>query len=611
MDDARSMTAEVHRLIEAGRLNRARELCERLVKMQPRSAEMHALFSAVALRQQDMPAAQEHADKALELAPDHAGVVTHAGVLHFTSGRLDQAIELMEKAAVLAPAHPGIRINLCQMHFDKRQLRRAMVHTDAALAIDPASPAFITRKATLLQNLGRGEESRRLLEDALQRVAPPASAMIAEMLASNLNYLPDQDAGAVFAAHRRAGDLIEGTVRRLPLVRCADRPNGSGADGRLRLGVLSSDLRGHSVGYFAECLLRHLDRGAFDVLVYNTSEREDDKMAVLRALEPNWKDHLQTPPEELARVIRADRVDILLDLHGFTMQHRLQTVACRPAPLQVTYAGYPNTPGMRSIDYRVVSSITDPPGPLGGVDGRPSPDDLSVERLVRLDPSFLCYTPPQPADLTDVAPLPVRHDPAAEGRLTLGCLNAIMKINEPTLRVWAQILARLPEARLLIKNASMLGPDGPAELSARFDAVGVDPGRLVIIGEWPQRREHLRTYHRVDLALDTFPYNGCTTTFESLLMGVPVVSRAGEAHCARMGLMILSALGLEDLLVARSAEEYVDKVVALAGDHDRLAELRAGLRQRLLASPLCDGPGFADRFGRMLKDLWQQAVAQG
>ena len=359
-------------------------------------------------------------------------------------------------------------------------------------------------------------------------------------------------------------------------------PRRREAPARCRVGLLSADLRRHSAAYFVEPLLEHLDRERFELVVYSASPKRDEVTRRLEAYPAAWRWVADLDAAGLDAAIRADDLDVLVELSGLTVGQRLDGLVRRPARVQATYLGYPNTTGCRFIDARFVDSLTDPPGA----------EALHVERLERLESCFLCFKPGP--ETPAVRP----RDPASP--LTFGCFGAVSKYNESTLYAWARVLAAVPGSRLLLKARGLREERARDDVRQRLRMYGVAPDRVDIRGPLDDTTEHLAAYHDVDLALDTFPYHGTTTTCEAMLMGVPTVTRVGDRHAARVGLSLNSAVGLRDLC-ADDEGGYVAAAIALAQDRARLADLRGTLRDRLLASPLGDGPGFGRRFGAALE----------
>jgi predicted O-linked N-acetylglucosamine transferase (SPINDLY family) len=299
--------------------------------------------------------------------------------------------------------------------------------------------------------------------------------------------------------------------------------------------------------------------------------------------------------DQLAAQIREDGIDILVDLAGHTSGHRLGAFARKPAPLQVSWLGYPDTTGLSAIDYRLTDSIVDPPG---------AADGFSSERLVRLPDGFHCYTPSDAAP--DVAPLPAEKN----GFVTFGSFNNLSKVNRGVLDAWADVLGRISGSRLVLKSRWLHMPEVCERIRKLLEQRGVARDRIELVAKLPTSAEHLALYGDIDIALDTFPYNGATTTCEALWMGVPVVTLAGDRHAARLGASMLSRVGLEGL-VADRPQDYVEAATRLATDLPALARLRADLRGRVAASPLCDGPGFTRQLEAAFRTMWREWCARG
>ena len=355
---------------------------------------------------------------------------------------------------------------------------------------------------------------------------------------------------------------------------------------------MSSDLRQHSILYFLEPLLEHLDRSRFEVVCYHTCLEEDAVSRRLRGLCTLWRHEPRTAPTPLASLIRSDGVDVLIELAGHTDGHRLAAVHMRPAPLQMTWLGYPNTTGVAAVDERIVDSITDP--------AELDADARATEKLLRLDPCFLCYRPP--GDVPAVVPRPI------DGPIVLGCFGAMQKVSEPCVALWAAALAAIPGSRLLVKNRAMNEAAPRQLILSRLAAGGIGPERVEMRPWAGEINEHLRVYGEVDIALDSTPYNGTTTTCEALYMGVPVVTLAGQVHAARVGASLLNAAGL-GTMVARDPVHFAAIAAATAADRGALAVLRASLRSRVAGSVLCDERAYVARFGGAIRESWRRRCA--
>ncbi|MDH4189978.1 MAG: tetratricopeptide repeat protein, partial [Betaproteobacteria bacterium] len=400
-----------------------------------------------------------------------------------------------------------------------------------------------------------------------------------------LQYSQDVGPEELYAEHQRYGARFA-----KPYVAPRAEPLGGR---RLRIGYLSPDFRFHVVACFIEPILENHDRGRFEVFCYHNHRVEDQVTERLRGFAEHWVDCVYQSDEELAQRIREDRIDILVDLTGHTMDNRLSVFAMKPAPVQVTYLGYPNTTGLSAIDYRLTDARVDPPGEA---------DRLSAEQLIRLPHSYFCYRPLDSAPA--VNPLPA----LAAGRVTFGCFNNFPKVSNAFLDAVARIMQRVPGSRLLLKAKPLAVAEVAHRVRRHFAGFGVDATRLDLRGWTPKVDGHLSIYQEVDIALDSFPYNGATTSCEALWMGVPVVSVLGNRHAARVGSSLLHAVDLENL-VAEDVEQYIEIAAALAGDLEALAQLRAGLRERVRSSSLMDGAGFTRALEDNYLEFWRRAAS--
>ncbi|MDB5876203.1 MAG: repeat-containing protein, partial [Ramlibacter sp.] len=359
-------------------------------------------------------------------------------------------------------------------------------------------------------------------------------------------------------------------------------------DRRLRVGYVSPNFSRHSVGYFIEPVIASHDRTAYEIHCYYTNREADDTTARIEASAERWRHVHGMSDDALARLIAEDRIDVLVDLAGHTSLGRLPVFARKPAPVQLTWLGYPDTTGVSAIDYRVTDRTADP----AGAEAR------HTERLLRIPGVFLCYQPPFDA------PAVTLRETAPED-VVFCSFNLLEKVNAPTIGMWARILRELPGSRLLMK-AELLRHDPTAQrVRESFAAHGIDESRIELVTWVEDRAAHLDLYGRADIALDTFPYNGTTTTCEAMWMGVPVVTLAGEAHMSRVGATLLTAAGLGDL-VAQSPEAYVDAAVRLSRDPERRRALRSSLRTRLRASPLLDHAGFTRKLEASVRGAWRE-----
>jgi protein O-GlcNAc transferase len=597
----------------------ARAAAERAVAMLPSRAETHDTLRSVYLALGQPDKALPPALRAAELAPDHPGVLSCCADVLFTVGNKDQAVDFFRKALALEEANPDRWIDLAAVLLRLNRLIDAQELLERAIAAHPANRALPFRLASAYMEQGRSDMAARLLADAL--LTDLSDPQLAGFLCTVSNYMDPPDRTQIIARHRNFGRIVDLLDRQPRLAHTLPpaRPDGSfpgrGRDGRLRVGFLSSDLRSHSVAFFAEPLLTALPMNRFEVAVFATSPVEDDTTrrlrAVMRQRDPQalWAGVARQDGFSLARTIADAKIDILIELNGLTAGNRYDALRFKPAPLIITYLGYPNTTGLSAIDLRIVDSITDPPAPH-----TPSSDAASTERLVRLDPCFLCYRPPtiDPASPDPGLPDPSRDtaDPSLPA-ITFASFNTLTKLGQSCVETWSRVLHEVPGSRLLIKSGPLGDERTRVATAQRFARHNIDASRLILRGFNTSTRDHLAEYRRVDIALDTFPYAGTTTTCEAILMGVPVVSLCppDALHATRVGGSLLAQVNLSDL-AAPTPDAFVRTAVALARDSARRADLRRSLRASLLSSPLCNVPAFTTRFADTLTSAWQTHRSQ-
>lgn len=569
-------------------------LLAQAARRSPRDAEAAYYHGMVLVQAGRVPEGIDELARASRLRPGDAATLVALGNALMMVDQADasaqrhrEAIRLNPKGPSAGPAKVGLALALARsLRFEEA----AEVAREATLLMPDAMQAW-GNLYSALRDAGRIEEGLAVLREATKRL--PKDASLLSHLLAGLNYSPSTDASEARALAERFGSLL-GPEDRIVFT------NSKDPDRPLRVAFLSSDLRTHSVAFFVEPILRALDRASILPIVYSTSPKkpgaadEDATTARLRSLTHEWHEVRDLSTEDLVRRIRADAIDVLVELNGHTHGHRLPVLARRAAPVQATYLGYPGTTGVPAIDARFIDAITDPPGA----------EACATESLVRLAGCFLCYSPL--IDAGEVTPLPS----LVSGHITFGSFNSMPKVTSQVLDLWARVLKSIPGSRLIIKNRALADPRVSQRVLGDLETRGITADRITTQGQRPSQVEHLREYARIDLALDTFPYNGTTTTCEALWMGVPVVTLRGTTHAGRVGASLLSGVGLQDL-IADSSDAYVRRAVELATDPAGLASLRVGMRDRLTRSRLLDASAFAREFSRAIRGLWQTWCATG
>lgn len=571
----------------AGKLPEAVDSYRQAIRLKPDNASFHSNLGNALAEQGALDDAIVSLQRAVSLRPDFADVyfnlgcaLKDRGLQEKDVGRLGDAIKNFRAVVRLKPdfAEGYYNLGATLAHMD--ELAEAEACYRKALHIKPEYAEACGNLANIFLAQGRLDEAEESYRKTLTIKSDYVGAHSNLLLC--LNY-SDRDAAAVLAEHRRWADM-HGAFESP-----AQHSNTPEPNRRLRIGYVSPDLRMHSVVSFMEALLANHDLGTVESICYADVKRPDAMTGRLRSLAGAWRDICGKSDDEVANMIRQDSIDILIDLAGHMANNRLLVFARKPAPVQVTYLGYPNTTGLPVMDYRLTDNLADPVDSPG----------LYTEELVRLPNCFLCYLPPREAP--PVSPLPVD----TVDYITFGSFNNLAKVTPVVVAHWASILQAVPDSRLVLKSRALRDKTACERYRALFTGHGIADERLELIGWTASTEEHLALYHRVDVALDTFPYNGTTTTCEALWMGVPVIVLAGAQHAGRVGVSLLGAVGLTEL-VADSLDGYRQLAITLAGDVDRLAEMRRQLRTRLSASPLCDGPQFARNVEKAYRDMWRQ-----
>jgi len=356
---------------------------------------------------------------------------------------------------------------------------------------------------------------------------------------------------------------------------------------------VSGDMRTHSVGHFLEGVLSHIDPARIELIAYPTNPDEDELTARIRPFFSVWKPLVGLNDGDAARLIHSDGVHVLVDVSGFTAHNRLPVFAWKPAPVQVTWLGLPNTTGMKEMDYV-----------LGDLQATPPENEHHFSEAVwRMPDSYVCFSaPPYPIE---VAPLPA----LSTGYVTFGSFNNLTKMNDAVVELWARILLAVPNSRLYLKTNQLSNAVINEQTLRRFGSHGIAPERLLLRGKLGSIADHLAEYNKVDVALDTFPYPGVTTSVEALWMGVPVLTLHGDRFLSLTAKSVAHHAGLPDW-VAIDKDEYVAKAVSFTSNLESLAALRASLRQQVLASPLFDAPRFARNFEDALWGMWHAGVTE-
>lgn len=506
-----------------------------------------------------------------------------------SEGLLSESADAFRSALDVSPDHLPSIVELGRTFYFQALMDDSIEQYCKALRLNPHDAVVHNNLGIVFQEQGRTDDAIFEYKRALE--LDPGYAMAHSNLLRCLNFHPALENESLFEAHR-SFETMHGTLRRSCSVTFS---NSRDSERVLRIGYVSPDLGNHSVAAFVISVFASHDRNKFQVFCYSDREKEDECSERIKQGVDVWHRTAGVSDEKLFSLIRADAIDILVDLAGHTGGNRLPLFAMRPAPLQVTWLGYPNTTGLAAMDYRIVDAVSDPPGDA---------DRYHSETLVRLPNGFLCFDPPTYAPA--VSPLPMLKN----GFVTFGSFNALAKITDEAISLWLSILGRVPGSRFLFKNRCLFDESTRNKLFKKFAAHGVSSDRIMMTPFTATREEHLACYGHLDISLDTFPYNGTTTTCESLWMGVPVVGLLGNRHASRVTASILTRLEL-DSLVANDTDECVELAVHLAGKPELLELLRFGLREKMRNSSLCNGKVFFSELGEAYRQMWQKWCLEG
>ncbi len=570
-------------LKEQGQPGEAERGYRRAIELVPGLVGAYAELGALLCERDEDEAAAAVADAVLAAGPREEAAYLVAAQILQSLGRLEAAEAALRRFLAVAPQSAAALNALGGVLWERAAYAESLAACEQAARLQPNAAAPWARIGVMRKEQGRVEEALVAFRKAI--ALEPASAALHSNLVTTLNCSPGVSPEEIWAESRRWNQKFG----HVPHTRVEPHGNDPAPERRLRIGYVSADFRRHSVAAFFEPLLAAHDRSGFEIVCYAELARLDATSKRIRDGADIWRNTAGQGDRQFAAQVRRDGIDILVDLGGHTAHNRLCGFALRPAPLQVTWLGYPNTTGLDAMDYRITDAICDPP------DDRATPHS---ERPLRLARGFHCYGPP--ADAPEVAPPPS----TGNGFVTFGSFNNLAKTTPEVVAIWSELLRAVPEARLLLKSRALADGATRKRYRALFAAQGVAAERIDMAGHIESTGGHLGAYGRIDIALDTFPYNGTTTTCEALWMGVPVVTLTADRPAGRVGASLLTQAGLETA-VATAPAEFFEAATALAANPQRLADLRAGLRGRLKRSCLMDRAAFARSIETAYRGIWR------
>lgn len=575
-------------LMALGRLDEALETLKKAVAHAPENAAMHFNLGNVFSERKDWAEAKTAYKTAVSLTPDQAQAWCQLGLACAQMDDIHGAQNAYEKTLSLEPQHAQALYNLANIHRDSGHLGEAEALLRHALNARKDYAKAWNSLGTLLGDMARSDEAMEAFDLAVDYA--PESAAYASNRLCGLQYTSGITNARLAEAHAEWYWLhIATTVEALEATETTPDP-----DRTLRVGFLSPDFGAHPVGYLTAPLFEHLDQTRIETTIFSSRPEvyEDDMSQRIRMACGSWQTVDGLDDSAMADTIKRTEIDILFDMSGQTAGHHLAVFAHKPAPIQISWAGYVGTTGLPAMDYV-----------LG--DGTQFPEEAAkhyCETPLEMPDGYICYAPPSYAP--DVAPLPALE----VGHVTFGCLNNPGKLNSDVIETYANILGQVPNSKLLFRFRGIDDAAVHAPLVQQFKTHGIESSRLIFEGNAPHI-EFLATYNRIDIALDTFPYSGGLTTCEALWMGVPTVAILGDTFAGRHAATHLRTAGYAEMLTT-TKEEMIAKAITLASDIDGLSAMRLDMRYQVETSPLCDGPRFAKAFTSVMRSAWQTWCAQ-
>ncbi|PXX42461.1 tetratricopeptide repeat protein [Undibacterium pigrum] len=564
--------------LEQGDLAQAESCNLRALEYDPKFTLAHVNLAQIYTSNAQFSKAEASYRKALELDKDNAIYHSYLGKLFFEQRRYDDAQTCYQKALQLDPNSIPALLELGQLHMTFGRATEARSCFDQAIKLRPDLAHAHNSLGALYDDQGMIPEAVTAYRRALE-YQPDFPEAYGNLLFS-LNYHPDLSAEEIFAAYQEYERRFAARLYQLWRPHTNSREPGR----RLKIGYVSPDMRRHPVQHFLEPLLAQHDKSQFEIYAYAELTSEDNVSTRFRALVDHWVPTRNMSDDAMAEKIRADGIDILMDIAGHTGNNRLRVMARKPAPVSLTWLGYAYSTGLRAVDYFLSDAVFAPP----------EANHLFAEQIWRVDTPSLVYRPAE--GMGECSPLPALNN----GYVTIGTLSRAVRINHKVIRVWASILKRLENSRLVIDSGNFKDEAMRKSMEDKFVALGIEPSRLQIGAHSPP----WDIVRSIDIGLDCFPHNSGTTLFETLYLGVPFVTLASRPSMGRLGSTVLSGLGRPEW-IARTEEEYVDKVVALASNLPELSAIRAGLRMQMKNSPLMDEAGFCHKVENAYREMWK------
>ena len=575
-------------LQELEQLDKALNSYEQAIQLKPDFAEAYNNRGNALKEIGQVDEAIDSYDKAIQFKPDYAEAYNNRGLALQELGQLDKALKSCEQAIQLKPDYAQAYNNRGVVLQELEQLDKALNSYEQAIQLKPDFAEAYNNRGNALKEIGQVDEAIDSYDKAIQFKPDYAVAYSNRNFA--LNYSSELTQTDIFQKHLEFEKQFGRKILENKLNPLFNKRRNT----RLKVGYISADFNNHSVGYFFEPLLKSHDKGSIEIYCYYNNARADDTTKRLMEESEHWRSIVGMNDKDVVNLIRKDSIDILVDLVGHTANNRLTVFTYKPAPIQVTWLGYPNTTGLSAIDYRFTDDVVDPIGRT---------DDLHSEKLIRLQNGFLCYQGDKLLPPNSALPCLKRE------HITFGSFNNLSKVTHQVVKIWSKILQSVPNSHLLLKSKQLSDAKTKSRYIEMFRHEGIPENRLELYSWLPGKEEHMELYNSIDIGLDPFPYNGTTTTCEALWMGVPVITMFGNLHAGRVGASIMTHANLENL-IAMGTDEYVNMAVKYANNTDYLVKLRNELRSKILRSALCDNNAFAKNIEKAYQEMYGQYLHQ-
>jgi len=505
----------------------------------------------------------------------------------FQNKNIFKAHDYLLKALCADSKNATIHSNLGTCYIELKQWQKAFEHFQIGLSLAPNHSGIHTNLSQAYRLVGRMPDAVNHLKKVID--LEPDSAVAQSNLLLYLNYCSDISSEELFAYHQQWGSAFPVKPKNQLFFSNIPDPNRP-----IRLAYISPDFRGHSVGYFIEPALIHYDVKHFEIYCYGHVPSPDRTTQTIQNHVNQFYYIHQMDDIHLANQIRKDGIDILIDLAGHTAHSRLRVMTYQPAPIQVTYLGYPTTSGLKHVDYRLTDAVIDP---------EDTSESCYTEKLVFIDPYFFCLS--SLGNTVSISDTPALHNNV----LCFGAFHNTSKVSDTTIKLWSNVLANIPRSKILLQAAAYDDPDIVRYFQSCFEKYGIKRHRIQCVGTLPFK-QYLKLHHQIDIMLDTQPWTGHTTSCHALWMGIPILTLAGKRHASRIGQRLLHAINLQDW-IAENTQEFVKKAVLFSQDYHALNTLRKNMRSRINTSDISNRKQFVDSLEKVLRQLWVTWCTKG